>query len=474
MTVAPTPASITTAQQLSVQVTVSGPTGIPTPTGSVTLSGGGYTPQAQTLSGGITTFIIPAGKLAGGTDTLIASYTPNSNSSSTYTSATQSTSVTVTQAATAPTVSVTPTPTSITTAEALTVTVGVSGGGGNPTPTGSVTLTSGSYTSAAAILNNGSATINIPAGSLTAGTDTLSVSYTPDKGSSSTYTPALASTSITVQKGTPAIDWPYPEAITYGTALSAKQLDATPKVGTTMVAGKFDYNPPAGTVLEAGSHSLSLTFIPTDFVNYSNATASSSLLVNKVKPALKLTASANSVTYSTLITFKAAATATGEGSKPAGTVTFLSGAIVLGKVRLNSNGVATYSTTTLAAGAHNITVSYSGDSSYIPFVSAPVRLEVNKAMPKTKLSASASSITYGASVTLTAAVTGSGAKPAGTVNFLDGVTKLGTGTLNSNAVATFATSKLAVGKHSITAAYAGDIDYAPKNSAPVTIDVSAR
>ena len=90
-----TPANITSAQQLSVQVTASGAADSPTPTGLVTLGGGGYTAQAQALISGITNFLISAGNLAVGTDTLTATYTPDSNSSSIYTNATQTTSVTV-------------------------------------------------------------------------------------------------------------------------------------------------------------------------------------------------------------------------------------------------------------------------------------------------------------------------------------------------------------------------------------------
>jgi len=94
-----------------------------------------------------------------------------------------------------PTVTVTPASSSITTLQPLEVTVGVSGGSGNPTPTGSVTLTSGSYTSAATTLVSGSAQIDIPAGSLATGSDTLSASYTPDSASSSTYKTATGTSS---------------------------------------------------------------------------------------------------------------------------------------------------------------------------------------------------------------------------------------------------------------------------------------
>ncbi len=47
---------------------------------------------------------------------------------------------------------------------------------------------------------------------------------------------------------------------------------------------------------------------------------------------------------------------------PTGTVTFLDGATTLGTGTLNASGVATFSTTTLPAGADSITASYGGDN----------------------------------------------------------------------------------------------------------------
>jgi hypothetical protein len=69
--------------------------GSPTPTGAVTLAGGGYTSAATTLSGGSATISIPAGSLATGSDQLTATYTPDSSSSSIYNGALGTTSVTV-------------------------------------------------------------------------------------------------------------------------------------------------------------------------------------------------------------------------------------------------------------------------------------------------------------------------------------------------------------------------------------------
>ena len=94
-----------------------------------------------------------------------------------------------------PTVTVTPTPASITTTQSLSVKITVSG---SPTATGTVSLNSGGYASAATTLVGGSTTIVVPAGSLAAGTDTLTAAYSPDSASSSTYNSASGSNTVTV------------------------------------------------------------------------------------------------------------------------------------------------------------------------------------------------------------------------------------------------------------------------------------
>jgi sugar lactone lactonase YvrE len=99
VTATPTATSITTEQALTVMVKVAGPNGSPTPTGSVTLSGGGYNSAATALTKGSATFSLAPGALAVGTDTLTASYTPDAGSISAYTGATGETpAITVTQA----------------------------------------------------------------------------------------------------------------------------------------------------------------------------------------------------------------------------------------------------------------------------------------------------------------------------------------------------------------------------------------
>lgn len=94
-----------------------------------------------------------------------------------------------------PTVTVQTSSSNITTAQSLTVTVGVSGSSGQPTPTGSVTLSSGVYSSQQT-LSSGTASFTIPAGTLSAGSNTLTVAYSGD----STYNTASGSATITVSQ----------------------------------------------------------------------------------------------------------------------------------------------------------------------------------------------------------------------------------------------------------------------------------
>jgi hypothetical protein len=131
--------------------------------------------------------------LGTGTHQVVASYPENSNFR-----ASMSAAASLTAQKETPTVQVTPSSSNITTAQPLTVTVTVTAASGNLTPTGTVMLTSGVYTSLATNLNSGNATINIPAGSLAAGSDNLTVTYTADSASSSFYNSATGSSAVMV------------------------------------------------------------------------------------------------------------------------------------------------------------------------------------------------------------------------------------------------------------------------------------
>jgi polygalacturonase/pectin methylesterase-like acyl-CoA thioesterase len=125
-----------------------------------------------------------------------------------------------------------------------------------------------------AVTYNGAAAAPVNAGSYAVNAVVTDANYT-----------GAASGTLVIMKATPAISWPQPAAITYGTALSGTQLCAT-----ASVAGTFGYTPASGTVLQAGTNQiLSATFSPTDKANYNDAYATQFINVNKAPAVITFT-----------------------------------------------------------------------------------------------------------------------------------------------------------------------------------------
>jgi len=104
------------------------------------------------------------------------------------------------------------------------------------------------------------------------------------------------SLTITVLKLVPQLTWTNPASIVYGTALTASQLDATAKWNGSAVSGTFTYSPPIATILSSGSNqTLSVSFVPSDTTDYTNATAT--VAINVQKAPLGLTATNHIKTY---------------------------------------------------------------------------------------------------------------------------------------------------------------------------------
>jgi hypothetical protein len=88
-----------------------------------------------------------------------------------------------------------------------------------------------------------------------------------------------ATQTVQVVKATPTVTWHTPAPITYGTKLSATQLNATASANSLPLPGTFSYTPPAGTVLAPGSQTLSVTFTPTDSTDYTTVSKSVTISV---------------------------------------------------------------------------------------------------------------------------------------------------------------------------------------------------
>lgn len=187
VTVMPSVTTVSSVAGFTVGVTVAGTAG--TPTGTVVLQSGSFSSGTETLSAGSFAFHIAPGSLAVGSATLTASYSGDS----TYATAVGTASVTVMQ--TMPTVTVSPSTHTLNSNAPLNVVATVTGAGG-VAPTGTVTLSGGGYTSPPQTLTSGTYTFAVPAFSLTAGSDVLTVSYAGD----SLYAAANGSTTVAVSK----------------------------------------------------------------------------------------------------------------------------------------------------------------------------------------------------------------------------------------------------------------------------------
>src|SRR6202043_20534 len=112
-----------------------------------------------------------------------------------------------------------------------------------------------------------------------AGTDTLSVTFTPTD--TANYSTVTATVQLAVSQAAPTITWANPTSIAYGTPLSTTQFTATASVPGTLV-----YTPAAGSVPAAGNDTLSVTFTPTDSANYTTATKTVTLTVSQATPVI--------------------------------------------------------------------------------------------------------------------------------------------------------------------------------------------
>src|SRR5437867_866087 len=180
------------------------------------------------------------------------------------------------------------------------------------------------------------------------------------------------------------------------------------------------------TTLAVGSHTVSAVFSGDASFNGSTGTMASAQVVNKAGTRTSVTSSVNPSVFGQSVTFTATVGATAPGSgTPNGSVQFNVDGSALGGPLVLSAGTASISTSALAVGAHAVTVSYGGDTSFNGSTGAVDGGQtVNKADSITALTSSDNPSKRNQSVTFTAIVNpnppGSGS-PTGTVAFtIDG------------------------------------------------------
>ena len=162
------------------------------------------------------------------------------------------------------------------------------------------------------------------------------------------------------------------------------------------------------------------------------------------------------------------ATVTSPSGSPSGAVAFFDGATLLGTAGLGPSGTAALTTSTLTTGAHAITAVYDATLNYLSSDDG-VTQNVVMGSTTTVLVSSANPSPVSTAVTFTATVAAAGTPahgtPQGTVTFLNGASVLGTSPLDAEGKATWTTTGLAVGSHSITAVYGGSAGASGSTSA---------
>ena len=445
LTASPNPAASGDSVTLTATVTPAGATG------SVSFKDGSGLLNTATLSNGIATFVTSS--LTQGSHPLTAFYAGDA----THVTAT---SAVVTEVVNAPPMAVvlTATPNPATVGQTVTLTAAVS----PSTSTGTVTFKDGSVTLGSAALANGTA--SLAASTLTAGIHLVTASYggvtsaavAEDINLATPTTTVLSASANPVAAGQPL-------TLTAAVTPAAATGTVTFKDGSAILNTVSLVNGSATLVTSAltgGSHPLTASYSG-DATYAPGNSAILTEVVNATPTTTSLTATPNPATVGQSVTLTAAVTPT----TATGSVAFLDGATTLSTVPL-SNGGASFTTASLAAGSHSLAASYGGDATRAASTSAPLVQTVNGLITSsTALSVSPNPAVPGIAVTLLAAITPSDA--TGTVTFKDGSATLSTVPVSTGS-ATFLTTSLPAGNHSLTASYSGDSTRASSTSPVVT------
>ena len=481
---APNPAVVTTPVTLTFTAAAPNGSTTGTPAGTVTFMDG-TTPLSAALAlpaSGVVTFSTTT--LTLGTHNLSAAYSgvaPNA-------SGTSNVVVETIQLATTST-SLSSSGMTATVGSPVTFTATVAGTDGGPVPTGSVTFFAGTVSlgSASLVGNGTNGTAVLPVSSLAPGTYSITAVYGGDgNDAGSSSMPPLIET--IQQAATATALTPSSNPISAGATLTLAATVTGATTGAGAISGTVtftdqststNYGPftisNTGVVtfpinsLAAGTHNFIAAY--TGNTNYAPST--STVLMEVVQP----------TTTTTTLTQAAATTLAGEpasftatvssttGGIPTGNVTFEDGGAGIGQVALNAQGVAIFSTTTLAVGTHTITAVYTGNVSYSTSTSAAVQHTVALATPTLTLAGPGTPVNAGTTFAMTATLNSNGVAPTGILALHNGGATIASLNVAANGTFTFSNISLPAGTYQLTAVYGGDANNAAATSAPFTVVV---
>ncbi len=452
---------------LTVTVLASGsPTLLPTPTGSVTITGSGVNVTVA-LTNGVATVTTGTGAanlptLFAGPYSLVVTYNGDSN----YLAGAAiplSPPLVIGKANAA---------LSLTSANNTTVVTVTAVSPATGTPTGLVTIYSGTTATGTPVatgsLINGVFSVTLPPGTYTAtyGGDN---NFNAISGSGVTVTPPphpSTTTTITASVNPPAANQPVVlTANVIGTGGSGSPTGTVTFTDNGTAIGTAPLSGGAASItvtLPSGSNTIVATY--SGDASYSGSSGSYGLTVNRPASTFTFSSNLSAAVYgqSVTLTVKIAQSGT---AVPTGTVQFYdNGAPVGGAVALAA-GTATLTLSNLPPGANNFTVVYSGDANYGSFSGNGGSVTVNMAQILATLSANTNNGLETLTATVAVIAPGSGT-PTGTVKFIDTVTGqvVGTATLAGG----MATITIPVTTDPIMAVYSGDGNFTTSGTTNVS------
>ena len=265
---------------------------------------------------------------------------------------------------------------------------------------------------------------------------------------------AQVTQNVVVNQASQTISFTAPSSpVTYGVSPISLSASASSGLAVTfsLVSGPGSIS--GNTLTISGVGAVVVAANQAGNANYAAAAqVTQSVFVNQASSSISVGSSSNPSMYSMLVTFTATLT-----SGATGNVTFYDGGTAIG-AGVISGTTATFSTTALLAGSHSITASWAGNSDFIGATSSAIPQTVAKESVVIYSASSLSPSVYGDNVAWTFTLTGNGIIPTGTVTIKDGANTLATVPLNAG-IATYNTSALVAGGHTLVAVYNGDNNY---------------
>jgi hypothetical protein len=368
------------------------------------------------------------------------------------------------------------------TGQAVTVVYGVTvTAPGSGTPTGSVTVSDGGGATCVAPVAAGGCALTLTA----AGSRTVTATYAGDgnfQGSTSpgvghTVNPAATTTVITADLPDPSVTG---EPVTVSYAVNVSSPGGGTPTGIVTVSAGTDtcVGSPAAASCEltfttAGAKSITATYGGDANYLASPTSAAGAHQVNQAATTTELTSDVpDPSVVGQAVTVSVAVTPASPGAGTPGGSVAVSGGTGIDCVATLASGSGSCALVFPTSGAKSITATYAGDANYLGSASGAAAHQVNLAPTVTTIAADVPDpSSVGQAYTVSFTVTSTGGIPTGNVTVSDGTGVSCVGALAAGGGSCDLTSVTA-GSKTLTASYAGDLNFASSPSLGVLHEVT--